>query len=103
MRLIESGRKIGMTSKLSVRKKEQLSVHEAIIDRGMLTFVEVGNALRVIQDDQLYLDTADTFEDYCKTRWDFSRQRAYQLIEAAGVCQTMSTIVDIAPPKRENL
>ena len=36
-----------------------------------------------------------TFEEYCKERWEMSRPRAYQLIEAAEVMSNLSTIVDI--------
>lgn len=43
-----------------------------------------------------------TFEDYCRERWGFSRQRAFQFIESAEVVSNlkMSTIVDI--PKTES-
>jgi phage N-6-adenine-methyltransferase len=67
---------------------------EAIIERGLGTFVEVGEALLAIRDERLYRDTHGTFEDYCRERWGFNRQRASQLIGAAEV----SNMLDNAPP-----
>ena len=67
---------------------------EAVIERGLGTFIEVGAALAEIRDAGLYREGFETFEDYCRDRWDFSRPRAYQLIDAAE----MSTTVDTALP-----
>ena len=44
-----------------------------------------------IRDSRLYRADFNTFEDYCRERWDFTRQRAHQLTEAAEV----STMVDV--------
>jgi len=41
----------------------------------------------------------DTFERYCKERWDMSRPRAYQLIDAVMIKDNLSTMVDI--PERQ--
>jgi len=67
---------------------------EAVIERGQQTFYEVGAALLTIRERRLYRDTHATFEDYCRERWDFSRQRAHQLIQASEVAAMVSTIVD---------
>ena len=70
---------------------------ESIIERNLQTFVDVSMALLKIRDNRLYLpDNSgqyDTFDDYCRERWGFSRQRAPQMIEAASV----STMVDTSP------
>jgi hypothetical protein len=71
-------------------------VLEAVVERGLQTFVAVGNALREIRDLRLYRESHGSFEDYCRERWQFSRQRAGQLIEAAAV----STMVDV-PNERQ--
>lgn len=63
----------------------------------------VGQGLLEIQEKQLYKLTHETFEDYCKVRWGFSRPRAYQLIEAEKVKQRLSTIVDTPPSKESHL
>lgn len=76
---------------LDVSEREDLARCEAIIDRGLATFIEVGEALLHIRDHTLYREAHRTFEDYCQERWRLSRSRAYQLMDAAA----MSTIVDI--------
>jgi hypothetical protein len=45
-----------------------------------------------IRDSQLHRETHATFESYCQERWGWSRQRSYQLIDAA----TVTTMVDRA-------
>lgn len=62
-----------------------LSDLEAVIKRGLGTFVEVGEALMTIRDDRLYRQQHDTFEAYCRERWGFGRTYAHRVIEAAEV------------------
>lgn len=66
---------------------------EAVIERGLETFVDVGRALLEIRERRLYALTSGTFEDYCRERWGFSRQRASQLIQSSEVAR----ILDRAP------
>lgn len=65
---------------LQIAKLEKL---EAVIRRGLQTFVEVGDSLRVIRDEKLYLRDFDSFEAYCDTTWGWSKRRGNQLIQAA--------------------
>ena len=58
---------------------------EGIVEKGLATFVEVGNALRRIRDQRLYRELHSTFDDYCKERWGISRFYAHRQIEAANV------------------
>ena len=51
---------------------------EAVIERGLATFIEVGKALMEIQDGRLYRETHATFEDYCRQRWEMSRVHAHR-------------------------
>lgn len=76
-------------------EQADLAQLEAVIERGMNTFIEVGNALADIQERKLYRDEYGTFEDYCRTKWGFSRQRAYQLTAAA---EAVTTMVDMGLP-----
>ena len=62
-----------------------LSDLEAVIERGLGSFVEVGEALMTIRDDRLYRQQHDTFEAYCRERWGFGRTYAHRVIEAAEV------------------
>ena len=68
---------------------------DSLIENGLNTFIEVGNALIKMRDEKLYSEKYATFEDYCSQRHGISRPRAYQLIEAAKTVKSLSTIVDI--------
>ncbi len=70
---------------------------EAVIERGLHTFVDVGTALLEIRDQRLYRERWASFEDYCRERWGMSRPRAYQIIDAAKVVAALSTNVDTLP------
>jgi hypothetical protein len=74
---------------------------EAVIKRGLSTFLQVGRALLEIHDGRLYAAEYRTFEDYCSQRWKLSVQRGYQLIDAAKVIDAVSTTVEIEPPQSE--
>lgn len=74
--------------------KRNLEGHEAIIESGMKSFVDVGHSLIAIRDEKLYDGKYDTFEAYCKKRWGLSRPRAYQIIASAEVVDDLSTMVD---------
>lgn len=86
-----------MSGEISVR----LESCEAVIERGMQTFMEVGQALAEIRDSRLYREQFETFEDYCHQRWGLSRSRAYQMIDASDIAHAMSTIVDTPLPTNE--
>lgn len=80
---------------LSQADGEELARHEAVIERGLDTFVEVGAALLAIRDGRLYRAQYGTFEDYCRERWNFTRMRASQLIAAAEVIQNVNNCLQI--------
>jgi hypothetical protein len=82
---------------LSTDEVQTLQHYEAIIARGLKTFVEVGQALLTIREHELYRESYATFEDYCRHRWDLGQSRAYQLMDAADVVTTLksSTIVEV--------
>lgn len=88
-----------MSGLMTMSEAAELAEAEEVIERGIQTFTEVGNALLKIRDGRLYRADFGTFEDYCRERWGFSRPRAYQLIEAADV---VSTIVDTGLPAPAN-
>lgn len=85
---------------LTKTDQKNLARCERVIQTGLCTFFQVGQALWDIRDHRLYRGKYESFEGYCTARWDFSRQRAYQLITAAETAAEMSTIVD-TPPERE--
>ena len=60
---------------------------EAVIQKNIGAFYEVGRALMEIRDSGLYRDVMGhaTFEEYCKVRWDIARRTAYQFIGSVQV------------------
>jgi hypothetical protein len=58
---------------------------ETVVERGLGTFVEVGNALAEIRDRKLYRQTHGTFAAYCEDRWNVTDRRARQMIAAAEI------------------
>lgn len=70
---------------------------EEIIERGLSTFFQVGDALSTIRDERMYRSEFATFEDYCRTRWGFSDSRARQLIAAAETVTTVTVAGGPAP------
>lgn len=70
---------------LTTADRAELGRYEAVIQRGLSTFVEVGNALAAIRDSKLYRGTHGTFLDYCRERWGLGRSHVYRLMDAAIV------------------
>jgi hypothetical protein len=79
-----------VSKQLSIIETVRLVELEQTIERGLQTFIEVGEALREIRDSRLYLERYDTFEDYLRERWSgMSRSRAHRLIDAADVVEML--------------
>lgn len=76
---------------------------EVTIERGLGTFVEVGNALLEIRDSRLYRDSHGTFEDYCRERWGMVASRARQLIAAAEVTSNLQSVTNVTLPLTESV
>jgi len=79
-----------MAAVLSPKESTRLEKCEAVIERGLQTFVEVGNALLEIRNSRLYRQEFDTFEDYCRERWQMSYRRAAQLMDAAEIVSNLN-------------
>jgi len=79
-----------LTSPLSVEEQERFCRCEEIVEEGMPTFVEVGNALLEIRDSRLYRQDYSTFEEYCGKRWKMSGSHAHRLVDAARVVANLS-------------
>ncbi len=94
-----------MSAALTTTEIQTLSDCEGIINRGLIGFKEVGNALLKIRDGKLYRQEHATFEAYCSARWSMSRPRAYQIMESAGAVaslpENLSTMVDKERSARE--
>jgi len=82
---------------------ERLRDLEKIIERGLSTFIEVGNALLEIRDSRLYRDSHPTFEGYCRERWQIERAHAYRLIAAADAMHNLSPVGDTQPTSESQI
>ena len=69
------------------KNKQELERLEGIIRRNLQSFYEMGLALMEIRDQGLYRDVLgfETFEAYCKAKWDMKRTYAFYMIESAKV------------------
>ena len=74
------------------RDLARLAELEAVIERGLATFVEVGAALSEIRETRAYRTTHATFEDYVHERWRMGRRHANRLIEASEVAAFLGPI-----------
>jgi hypothetical protein len=73
-------------------ERSRLAELEAVIERGLHTFVEVGSALMEVRDGRLYRDDFDAFETYCRERWGMSKTHANRHIDAAAVVGALTPI-----------
>ena len=62
---------------------------ENVIQRGLSTFLEVGEALLKIREGRLYREFYATFEEYCRKRWQMGRRYACRLTAAAAVAKNL--------------
>jgi hypothetical protein len=82
--------------------RQRLDKLETIIRQSLQTFIDVGRALLEVRDRKLYeLRNYATFETYCRHHLEISRQRGYQLMDAAEVVKNLSTAVDTPVPTNE--
>lgn len=90
---------------LTPAEADELAGHEAVIESGLQTFMDVGNRLAMVRDKRLYRADYATFEDYCTRRWHFSGRRARQLIDAASVVYALpaGTIVPLTESQARQL
>jgi hypothetical protein len=82
-------------NELTRAEADELQLHEAVIEGGLRTFIEVGTALLSIRDGRLYRATHSTFEGYCRDRWGMTRQHANRLVKSAEVVINLEPIGSI--------
>lgn len=88
----------GMEMPLAVEMTDRpLSVLEGIIQKGMETVVQVGAALIEINVRGLYKEAGyKTFPEYTRDRWDISKSRAHQVMQAT---KNTKALEDAGVPK----
>ena len=82
---------LGAVEVLSQNEQIRLFACEEVIASGWNTFVQVGLALAEIRKGELYRAEFDSFEQYCKLRWQYGRNYVDRLISAAQVVRCLMT------------
>jgi hypothetical protein len=73
-------------------RKQRLRTLENEIRSGMEEFYYTGMKLKEIRDDELYKeDGFESWEKYCRARWEWSRVYVHQLITASEYRQKLPT------------
>jgi hypothetical protein len=88
---------------LDESEKERLRELEEIVDRGLQTFYEVGQALIEIRDRKLYRQTHKTFEVYCQEKWNIGRRTADRYISATKIVEILRPIGLKIPTKESQI
>ena len=93
---------MNMNSNQLATPRPRLAALEAIIERGMQAFIEVGHALRTIRDTRMYREQRyKTFDEYCRARWHWSKTHANRQIQAAQAAETMTPMGVIPANERQ--
>ncbi len=81
---------------------QRLTALETVIEKNLKGFYEVGRALLEIRESCLYQKTHDTFEEYCRDRWDMGRDYAYKIISSSQVVKNLDVYNCIQKPTSES-
>lgn len=89
----------GQVLEMPDSRRRRLKELETVIESGWAGVVQMGQALREIRDEGLYLELDEglTFEQYCKTRWALPERTAYQRIDMADVADATCAIAQALP------
>ncbi|WP_339098344.1 hypothetical protein WDJ50_18420 (plasmid) [Deinococcus sp. VB142] len=90
-----------ISQELTLAERARRQELEATISRGWRTFIQVGEALEEIRAKRLYREDFGTFEEYCQKVWSWSRQRAYQMMDAAKTAGVLEEVGVTVTHERE--
>jgi hypothetical protein len=93
---------LGKSETLSEAEEAEFQECEAAIQRGGLSFVEVGLSLARIRKGRLYKGRFDTFEQYYRVRWGFQHAKVYYLMASAQVYRFLANLPDVPKPDHES-
>lgn len=88
---------------LAKTEQSALAQCEEVIERGLDSFIEVGNALLQIREGRLYRGAHGNFEEYCQERWDISGRHAHRLIDSAKVIQNLGADQLVSPSNESQI
>jgi hypothetical protein len=93
---------LGEIQKLSDAEYMELLTYEEVIATANTSWFEAGRALILIRDQELWRGNYPGFDAYCAIRWQFGRSKAYYLMGAASVCNTLRTAPGLPEPEFES-
>jgi hypothetical protein len=79
-----------LVGELTTGEKKRFDELCGVVDRGIKAFFEVGMALAEIRESRLYRETHDTFENFCRERWDIGKNYANYQISAYQVVKNLN-------------
>ena len=80
---------------LIVPEQERLAELENTISKNFQAFYVVGCALAEINANRLYRQAHETFEEYCRERFEIARRTAYQYLRGAEVMDNVRSCAQI--------
>ena len=80
------------SDEMSHLELSDLSRNETIINKGMKSFVDVGQALQDIRHRRLWRGEYNSFESYLKDKWGFGSPYATRLINGSEIAQRLPDI-----------
>lgn len=80
-----------MDIELTTTERTELEQHEAVIERGLQKFYEVGMALLAIRANPKFYRQFGTFEDYCNQRFGLDYRRGKALLDAAEIVNNLKS------------
>jgi len=80
---------------LAISEQERLAELENVISKNFQAFYVVGCALAEINASRLYRQTHETFEAYCRERFEIARRTAYRYIEASTAMDNLRNCAQI--------
>lgn len=90
-----------MSEQLTIQENTRLRHCEAVIERSMNSFYEMGVALREVRDSRLYKEDFNSFEEYCEKKWAISKPYAIQTISASNVMDELNQVAMATIPTTE--
>ena len=80
-----------MSKTLDDHERAELARYEGIVNEGLKSFIEVGEALDRIKQGRLYRETHRSFKAYVKKKWGFGDSRSRQIRGAAAFAKSVAT------------
>ena len=96
------GMVIRLTSSADLAALLDLFDHEKTIEKGFTTFFDVGWALLRIRDTSKYRVAGyNSFEQYCRRRWGWSRKQSRRLMAAVETAALIPPVAGVPLPQTE--